>query len=88
MDASAYNMSFDKEQLSVLCANYDRRIDTLANENARLRELVLCLLTCSSDTGDACDKCPVNGGSGIWEFEDFCDSLLDRVHELRIEVDG
>ena len=47
MDASAYNMSFDKEQLSVLCANYDRRIDALAKENsklkaenARLRELV------------------------------------------------
>ena len=55
-------------------------------ENAKLRELVLCLLTCSSDTGDVCDKCPVNGGSGIWEFEDFCDSLLDRVHELGVEV--
>ena len=40
MDASAYNMSFDKEQLSVLCANYDRRIDALAKENAKLRELV------------------------------------------------
>lgn len=38
MDASAYNMSFDKEQLSVLCANYDRRIDALAEENAKLRE--------------------------------------------------
>ena len=62
-------------------------IEKLQSENAKLRELVLCLLTCSSDTGDACDKCPVNGGSGIWEFEDFCDSLLDRVHELRIEVD-
>lgn len=56
-------------------------------ENAKLRELVLCLLTCSSDTGDACDRCPVNGGAGIWDFEDFCDSLLERVHELRIEVD-
>lgn len=37
MDASAYNMSFDKEQLSVLCANYDRRIDALAKENAKLK---------------------------------------------------
>lgn len=55
-------------------------------ENAKLRELVLCLLTCSSDSGDACDKCPVNGGSGIWDFADFCDSLLDRVRKLGIEV--
>lgn len=37
MDASAYNMSFDKEQLALLCANYDRRIDALARENARLK---------------------------------------------------
>ena len=55
-------------------------------ENAKLRELVLCLLTCSSDSGDACDKCPVNGGAGIWDFEDFCDSLLDHVRELGVEV--
>lgn len=64
------------------------RLQNLADENAKLRELVLCLLTCSSDTGDACDRCPVNGGAGIWDFEDFCDSLLDRVHELRIELNA
>lgn len=57
-----------------------------AERIASLEELVLCLLTCSSDAGDACDRCPVNGGAGIWDFEDFCDSLLDRVHELGIEV--
>ena len=38
MDAGAYNMSFDKEQLSVLCANYDRRIDSLGAENKRLKD--------------------------------------------------
>ena len=54
-------------------------------ENAKLRELVLCLLTCASDVID-CDKCPINGGPGVWDFEDFCDGLLDRVHEMRIEV--
>jgi hypothetical protein len=57
----------------------------LRAENAKLRELVLCLLTCASD-GGCCDSCPLNGGPGIWEFEDFCDGLLDRVHELGIEV--
>ena len=57
-------------------------------ENAKLRELMLCLLTCASDSDGVCDRCPVNGGAGIWGFEDFCDGLLDRVHELRIEVDA
>ena len=37
MDASGYNMSFDKEQLALLCANYDRRIDSLGAENKRLK---------------------------------------------------
>ena len=38
MDAVAYQMSFDKEQLALLCANYDRRIDSLCVENERLRQ--------------------------------------------------
>ena len=37
MDAVAYQMSFDKEQLALLCANYDRRIDSLGAENERLK---------------------------------------------------
>ena len=37
MDAVAYQMSFDKEQLALLCANYDRRIDSLGAENKRLK---------------------------------------------------
>jgi len=51
MDAGAYNMSFDKEQLSVLCANYDRRIDALAKENAKLRERVAELEELLPDSG-------------------------------------
>ena len=31
-------MSFDKEQLALLCANYDRRIDSLGAENERLKD--------------------------------------------------
>lgn len=79
---------YDEGQMRHLCALRDVEIDRLRVENSKLRELVLCLLTCSSDTGDACDRCPVNGGAGIWDFEDFCDSLLDRVHELRIELNA
>lgn len=37
MDAVAYQVSFDKEQLALLCANYDRRIDSLDAENKRLK---------------------------------------------------
>lgn len=37
MDAVAYQASFDKEQLALLCANYDRRIDSLGAENKRLK---------------------------------------------------
>lgn len=59
--------------------------DKLKAENEKLRKLVLCLLTCAS-YDCLCDSCPLNGGPGIWEFEDFCDGLLDLVHELRIEV--
>lgn len=40
MDSVGYQMAFDKEQLAILCANYDRRIDSLGAENAKLRELV------------------------------------------------
>lgn len=66
------------------CKNVADLQEALA-ENAKLRELVLCLLTCASDVID-CDKCPINGGPGVWDFEDFCDCLLDRVHEMRIEL--
>lgn len=61
MDASAYNMSFDKEQLSVLCANYDRRIDTLAKENSKLREFASKLLVgvCDACAFPPCDECEV-----------------------------
>lgn len=54
-------------------------------ENAKLWELVSCLLTCASDTGD-CDRCPLNGGTGDWKSEDFCDGLLDCLREVGIEV--
>ena len=37
MDAVAYQVSFDKEQLALLCANYDRRIDSLGAENKRIK---------------------------------------------------
>jgi hypothetical protein len=40
MDAAAYQRAFDREQLAILCANYDRQIGSLGVENRKLRELV------------------------------------------------
>lgn len=40
MDAAAYRMCFDEDQLATLCAQYDRRLDSLGAENDKLRELV------------------------------------------------
>jgi len=88
MDAVAYQVSFDKEQLALLCANYDRRIDSLGAENkrlnaenAKLRELVSGLEHCSQ--GFACDCCPLHDPSCTNHRR--CESL---ERELGIEVDG
>ena len=77
MDASAYNMSFDKEQLSVLCANYDRRIDALAKENAKLRELVARMaealgIDCEWADPDWC-KSPCVLEFGCWPESDHAE---------------
>ena len=75
MDASAYNMSFDKEQLSVLCANYDRRIDSLAAENAKLREYAKLM---HGHIKECCDAC---GERGICDVDALTRSLGIEVDE-------
>ena len=75
MDASAYNMSFDKEQLSVLCANYDSRIDTLANENARLRELVRDMWS---------SYCYANSGCETFLTDEQDAAIRERVRRLKV----
>ena len=62
MDAVAYQMSFDKEQLALLCANYDRRIDSLGAENkklqaenAKLRELLLDVADVLGENAKLCE---------------------------------
>lgn len=40
MSANGYAACFDVDKLSILCAQYDRRIDELGAENKRLRGLV------------------------------------------------
>ena len=77
MDASAYNMSFDKEQLSVLCANYDRRIDALAKENAKLRELVEDMLSCIE----------IRAAFGRPPTDEMYETFAQRARELGMEVD-
>lgn len=74
MDASAYNMSFDKEQLSVLCANYDRRIDVLDKERTKLRELVADLWNDAVTRMDFADR------------HAFIDKFGNRMRELEVEA--
>lgn len=81
MDAVAYQASFDKEQLALLCANYDRRIDSIGAENkrlnvenAKLRELLQDLAICAC--GKYCYGCP--------HQYDGCDRD-QRLRELGVE---
>lgn len=76
MDAIAYQMSFDEGQLALLCANYDRRIDSLdaenkqlQAENAKLRELVRHLRECTRH--NVCAVC------------EYADDACDFDHDLR-----
>jgi len=93
MDAIAYQMSFDEGQLALLCANYDRRIDSLdaenkqlQAENEKLRELVLTFYHCT--TSGECDECPINGGGPVHLMPDtICDTIHCRMRELGVEVD-
>ena len=64
MDAATYQMSFDKEQLALLCANYDRRIDALGAENAKLREELANAPKCEAcEAMLDCDECLRADGS-------------------------
>ena len=91
MDAVAYQMSFDKEQLALLCANYDRRIDSLGAENKKLKaenaklwKLCAGLLTgYECGYGELCKGCTWDGLGDPKTFP-----CLPRVkaRELGVEV--
>ena len=84
MDAAAYQRAFDMEQLAILCANYDRRIDSLdaenkqlQAENAKLRELVR----------DMWRELAVACAEQVTSHETLR-KVSDRMRELGIEVYG
>ena len=52
-------------------------------DNAKLRELVRILAHCAS--GHGCDICQINGGEGLINILDMCESVHDRMRELGIE---
>ncbi len=58
--------------------------DNLKSENEKLRKLLLCVMNCNSDHGD-CKLCPIKGGSGIFDVEDYCDEILVMFDELEVE---
>ena len=53
-------------------------------ENAKLRELVMALLTCATD-GD-CDECRMNGATP-WHVgkAQLCDGVWERLRELGVD---
>lgn len=78
MDSVSYQRAFDKEQLAILCANYDRRIDSLGAENAKLRELVRYAYECAVHSShETCDECKEWNGGCI---------LADRMCELGVDA--
>lgn len=58
--------------------------DDLKSENEKLRRLLLCVMNCNSDHGD-CELCPIKGGNGIFDVEDYCDEILALFDELEVE---
>lgn len=90
MDAVAYQVSFDKEQLALLCANYDRRIDSLGAENKRLKAENVKLRELVRDMY----KAFMHGNCYRWcEFKEPCNYIsdgrcqwYDRMRELGIET--
>ena len=61
MDAAAYRMCFDEDKLAILCAQYDRRLDSIGTENAKLRELVRAAWKCIH-SGLSCSDCRLTSG--------------------------
>ena len=69
------------------CDAIDAVHASLEAENAELRELVRALHYCTS-SGE-CDGCPANSdGTARLMPDDICDTMLDCMRELRVEVDG
>lgn len=59
--------------------------ERLAEENAKLRELVRTFYFCT--TSGECDECPINGGGPVHLMPDtICDTIHDRMRELGVEV--
>ena len=92
MDVSAYNISFDSNRLSILYADYVKRMDALNDENAKLRELATYALKhiiefeCEEPDlkrfrGKPCEDCADCGSSD-------CPKCMPRMFDVSgIEVD-
>ena len=83
MDVSAYNVSFDSNLLSILYADYVKRMDALDDENAKLREL---LLDYDKMLAIAADELADHQSSGL-SMDSVLNALRIRMYDLRVEVD-
>ena len=90
MDAASYKLAFTDEQLAMLCAHYDKRIDELAAENDKLREL--CATVIDDWMSKVCPTFPFCEYGG--EYQDCTDETCGNqiykqmARELGVEVDA
>lgn len=75
MDASAYNVSFDSNRLSILYADYVKRRDTLDDENTKLRELVRDMWP---------SYCYANSGCETFLTDEQDAAIRERVRRLKV----
>jgi len=80
------NEQLRQENQSIGMAAYELGRASLADENAKLRELVRTMAYCMQYERD-CDGCRLNGADGAVMEPARCDGMRDRMCELGIEVE-
>lgn len=58
--------------------------EDLKTENALLSNVLLCIMTCNCITAN-CPDCPIQGGKGVVDIEDYCDELIALINELNLK---
>ena len=78
----------DETDYKWIAEMYEKTMKAYQSENAKLRELIGILAFCTNDAAHDCDKCVMNGAEMHVTVPEwlFCDSLIERLRTLGIEV--
>lgn len=78
----------DETDYKWLAEMYEKTMKAYQSENAKLRELIGILAFCANDEAHDCDKCAINGAEMHVTVPEwlFCDSLIERLRTLGVEV--